>query len=252
MKKYIAVMLCVGAVLVTAMSVSAAEPEGLKVEITPYAWLAGLEGDVTVNGHKSEFDKSFSDIIDYVDLAGGVLGTVQYNRYLVWGQVDYFSMSTDNLDEKDQPQGGSLDSKMFLGELAAGYQVDGWMEGQTFDLLVGVRTLHLENTLDINGVGSFDKNRDLTDPIFVVRPSILVWPSKISGLRFNPTLAIGGGGDSKLVYELQPQLQYQITDNIAARVGYRRVGYKVEGSHNSDNELNFALAGVIVGVGVTF
>jgi hypothetical protein len=253
MKKWIVAVVCVGAALATAMSVNAAEPEGLQVEITPYAWLAGLEGDVTVNGNKTEFDKSFSDIIDYVGFAGSLLGVVQYDRYLVWGQVDYFTISTDNVDAEDQPKHATFDSKMFLGELAAGYQVDGWMEGQTFDFLVGVRVLNMDNQLSVkNGGPTFENSRTLTDPILVMRPSIPVWPSKISGLCFNPTLAIGGGGDSELVYELQPQFQYQVTDSVSARVGYRRVGYKIKGSHNDDNEMNFAMAGLIVGVGVTF
>ncbi|MEI6167492.1 MAG: hypothetical protein WCS52_09880 [bacterium] len=241
------------AVLLVGLSSGyAAEPEGWKFEVTPYAWLAGMEGDVTVNGHKAEFDKSFTDLIDAVGMAGSLLGTVQYDRYLLWGQVDYFSMSTDNMDADSQPKGGSLDTKMLLGEVAAGYQVDGWMEGQTFDLLVGVRELHMETDLTINHKGSFSKDNDIVDPIFLVRPSIPIFPSKINGLRFNPTLGIGAGGDSDLVYELQPQFQYQITPNIAARLGYRRVGYKFKGNHNSDNEMNIALAGVIAGIGVTF
>ena len=124
-------------------------------------------------------------------------------------------------------------------------------EGQTFDLLVGVRTLHVENDLNVYGHGSVSEDNDLTDPIFVVRPSIPVFPSKIKGLRFNPTLAIGAGGDADLVYELQPQFQYQINDHVAARVGYRRVGYEFEGD-NKDNELNIDLSGMIVGVGVTW
>jgi hypothetical protein len=230
----------------------AAEPQGWKFEITPYAWLAGVEGDVKVNGHKVDFDKSFSDIIDSVDMAGSLLGVVQYNRFLLWGQVDYFSMSTSNLDVDDQPKAGSLDTKMLLTEAAVGYQVDGWMEGQTFDLLIGVRNLHIENDLEVYGQGSFSRDNDITDPILVVRPSIPIFPSKITGLRFNPTLGIGAGGDSDLVYELQPQLQYQCTENIAARVGYRRVGYKFKGDRNDDNELNIALSGMIVGVGLTF
>lgn len=246
----------VAAALLMAGSVGhAAEPQGLKFEITPYAWLAGIEGDVTVNGKKAEFDKSFSDIVDSVDLAGGVLAVVQYDRYLVWGQYDYFSMSTDNLDIEDRPQGGSLDSKMLLGEFAVGYQVDGWSEGQTFDLLVGVRALTFDNKLTVYGKGTFeteDPGEDSrVDAIFVVRPSIPVFPSKIKGLRFNATMAIGGG-DSDLVYELQPQFQYQITDNVAARLGYRTVGYKLKGDKNNDNELNINLAGLIAGVGVTF
>jgi opacity protein-like surface antigen len=251
MKKWIMAVASVGVALATMSSLSAAEPQGLKFELTPYIWLAGMEGDVTVNDQKVEFDKSFSDLLDNVEVAGSLLGVVQYDRFLVWGQVDYFSMSNDKLDLEDKPQGGTLDTSMLLGEVAVGYQVDGWVEGQTFDLLVGVRTLHIENTLKIKDGATYEKNRDRTDPILVVRPSIPILPSKIDGLRFNATLAIGGG-DSKLVYELHPAIQYQITENIAARVGYRTVGYKVEGEHNDKNEMNFSLSGLIAGVGVTF
>ncbi len=233
----------------------AAEPQGLKIEITPYAWLAGLEGDITVDGQETDFEKSASDLLDAVDVGGSLLAIVQYNRYLVWGQVDFFSLSTDELEVEDRPQGGSLDTDLLLGEVAVGYQIDGWSEGQTFDILVGVRTLTVENELTVFGrgtVASDDRDKESrVDGIIVVRPSMPVFPSRISGLRFNPTLAIGGG-DSDLVYELQPQLQYQINDNVAARLGYRTVGYKLKGEDNEDNELNIRLAGLIVGVGVTF
>jgi hypothetical protein len=238
------------ALMVTTAGGMAAEPQGWKFEVTPYAWLAGLEGDVKVRDHKADFDKSFSDLFDYVEGAGSLLGVAQYDRYLVWGQVDYFAMSTDALDADDQPKGGELDTKMLLGELAVGYQVDGWAEGQTFDFLVGARALHMETDLEVYGRGKNSKDQDVVDPIFVMRPSMLVLPSKIDGLRFNPTLAIGGGGDSDLVYELFPQFQYQCTEHVAARLGYRRVGYRFK--DGNDNELNIDLAGLMVGVGVTF
>ena len=251
MKKLMVGMMA-AALLMGASGGYAAEPQGFKAELTPYVWLAGIEGDVTVNGQKAEFDKSFSDLVDAVEVAGSLLGTFQYNRFLLWGQADYMSMSTDQLDVQDQPAGGSLDTKMTLGEVAVGYQIDGWMEGQTFDLLVGVRTLHMESDLTVYGKGTRSRTNDLVDPILVVRPSILIFPSKIKGLRFNPTLAIGGGGDSDLVYEMQPQIQYDFNDRISARFGYRRVGYKFKGDNNEDNELNISLAGLIFGVGIKF
>jgi hypothetical protein len=244
----------VGVAAAALMAVSgalAAEPEGWKVEVTPYAWLAGLEGDVTIKGHKAEFDKSFSDMLDYVEMAGSLLTVVQYDRYLVWGQVDYFGLSTDALDIDDQPDHGELDTTMVLTEVAAGYQVDGWMEGQTFDLLLGARLLHMESDLEIYGVGKSSKDSDIWNPIAVVRPSIPLFPSKITGLRFNPTLAIGGGGgNTKLTYELAPQIEYAINDSVAVRFGYRRVGYQFNGS--GDNELNFDMAGLMLGLGVMF
>lgn len=255
MKTKIMTAIAAGLVLASGLAAAAAEPQGWKFEFSPYGWAAGLEGDVTVNGHKVDFEKSFSDLIEGVDMAASILGVVQYNRFLFWGQADYFSMSTDNLDVEDQPEGGKLESEMALGEMAVGYQFDGFMEGMTIDVLAGVRTLTMDNELTIYGVGT----RETEDPVqdsrvdglLVLRPNIPILPSKIDGLVFNPTLAIGAG-DSELVYELFPQIQYQITEHVAARLGYRTVGYKIEGEHNDENEANVRMAGLLVGIGVTF
>ncbi|MCX5851561.1 MAG: hypothetical protein NT072_05840 [Deltaproteobacteria bacterium] len=250
MKKGMIAMTVATVLVFAGVSGFAAEPQGWKFELTPYLWYAGIEGDVTVKGQKIDFEKSASDLVDYVEAGGSLLGVVQYNRLLFWGQVDYFSLSTDALDVEDQPKGGSLDTDMLLWEYAMGYQIDGFWEGQTIDLMVGIRTLRQENDLKVFGKGTISTDDTISDPIFVVRPSFPLFPSKIKGLRFNPTLAIGGGGDADLVYELFPQFQYQITDNIAARLGYRTVGYKF--SDDNDNELNFRMAGLIAGVGVMF
>lgn len=255
MKTRMTMMIAAGLVLAAGLAASAAEPQGWKIETTPYLWAAGLEGDVTVNGHEVEFEKSFSDLFEAVDMAASILGVVQYNRFLFWGQADYFSMSTDNLDVEDRPEGGKLETKMSLGELAVGYQFDGFMEGMTIDVLAGVRALTMDNELTVYDQGTRSTEDPVedsrVDAILVLRPSIPILPSKIDGLRFNPTLAIGGG-DSDLVYELFPQIQYQVTDHVVARLGYRTVGYKIKGERNEDNELNFNLAGLTVGVGVTF
>ena len=249
MKTKLMTAIVAGLVLASGMAASAAEPEGWKFELTPYFWAAGLEGDVTINGHEADFEKEFSDIVDMLEIGGSLLGVAQYNRFLLWGQVDYFSQSTDELDVEDQPEGGSLDTKLLLGEVAVGCQLDGFMEGQTFDILVGARMLHTELDLELDDGQTASKDNDLADPILVLRPSIPIFPSKINGLRFNPILAIGGGNDADLVYELFPQFQYQITDHLAARLGYRTVGYKFE---DGDNELNINLAGLIIGAGLTF
>lgn len=226
----------------------AADPQGWKFEITPYAWLAGLEGDGTINGQDFDFDKSASDLLDAVDVGGSLRLGVQYDRYVAGALVDYFSLSTDEMDQEDQPQGGSLDSKMLLLEAMAGYRVDGWAEGQSFVLGAGVRSLQMENDLEVFGKGTASKDDDVTDAMFYVLPSVPVLPSMIEGLRFNPVLGIGGG-DSELAYELFPQFQYNFTDTVAARLGYRRVGWKFE--DDNDNELNVSLAGLIIGLGLT-
>jgi hypothetical protein len=242
----------VGALLLAAAGMAGgAEPEGWEAEITPYLWLVGLSGDVTVRGQKIHFDRSTSDILADAKVAGSALSVVQYDRFLFWGQVDYYSISTSKMDVKDRPQGGTLDTDVVLGEAALGYQIDGWKEGQTFDLLLGLRAMHLKHDLEVYGYGSYQNDSNAFDPILVVRPFLPLFPSKIRGLALNPTLAIGGGGDSDLVYELYVQLQYQISEYVVGRLGYRTVGYQVSGDRDG-NKLDCRLAGLMVGLGVTF
>ena len=238
------------ALVASGFTAQAAEPQGWQFEITPLAWLAGMEGDGTVRGKDFEFEKGFSDLIDSVDMAGGLLGTAQYDRYLIWAQMDFISASTDNLDVEDQPKRAEVDSDLFLGEAAVGYQVDGWAKDQTIDLLLGVRVARIETGLSIDRGASLEDDSTLVDPMLVIRPSVPVLPSMIKGLSFNGTMAIGGGGDADLVYELQPQFQYDAGTNLSIRFGYRRVGYKFDGE--GDNKLDMQMAGLILGAGFKF
>ena len=249
MKTKIMMMIAAGLVLAAGGTASAAAPQGWHFELTPYLWAAGLEGDATINGHEADFEKEFSDLFDMLEIGGSLFGVAQYNRIVLLGAVDYFDLSTDNLDVEDQPPGRTLDSKLLIGEVAAGYQFDGFMEGMTISVLAGARLTRMELDLELDEGQSASKDNDLADPVLMLNPSIPIFPSKIAGLRFNPILAIGGGNDADLVYELFPQFQYQITDHLAARLGYRTVGYKFE---EGDNELNISMSGLIVGVGLMF
>lgn len=223
---------------------------GWKFEITPYAWLAGLEGDATVNGTKTDFEKSARDLFDAVEVGPSLRLSAAHDRFVVLGLLDTFSRSTDELAVEGLPAGGALDTDVDLMELAAGYTVDGWAEGQTFTLAIGARKTTIEAGLTPAGGTTTRHKADLTDPMFYVLPSMLILPSRIDGLRFNPVMGVGSG-DSELVYELFPQIQYQLCDYAAARFGYRTVGYKFEGDGDG-NKLNINLAGLVIGLGLTF
>lgn len=243
-------MMALAAVLAATGARAAEEESGWKFEVTPYAWLAGMEGTLTVGGRDVDFDKSFSDLFDATEVAGSLRLGAEYDRFLVGVMVDYFSLSTDELDVDDQPRVGTVDSDMTLFEVAVGYRVDGWAEGQSFGLMIGVRNTQLDNELDPDIGPTAKGDNDLTDAMFYVLPSVPVLPSKIDGLRFNPVLGVGAG-DSKLVYEMFPQFQYNFTENVAGRIGYRTMGWEVEGDRNDDNELDISMSGLIIGLGVT-
>jgi len=60
--------------LAAGMTGWAAEPEGWKVEVTPYAWMLGIDGDVEFEGYKVDFDQSHGATWSFPLLVGkGVL-----------------------------------------------------------------------------------------------------------------------------------------------------------------------------------
>jgi hypothetical protein len=207
-----------------------------KLEFTPYLWAGGTDADVTLDSQTARVKREFVD----VDLAGSVLGVAQRNRFVIWTQLDYLSLDTDELERA--PAGGRLESEAFLATLGFGRQF-GQPGERTVDVLLGARYLALDSTLTLNGLGRFRGDKDFTDAVVIVRPS---WQFA-ERWRFNPTMSLGGG-DSELTWELQPQIQYWITDDFAMRFGYRRVFYEIE-SHDRRNRWDGAFQGLIIGIG---
>ena len=228
---------------------AAAETPAPAVELVPSLWVAGLSGDGTLNGRDVDYDRSSGDLLDHLEAGGSLAGKVVYRHYALGGQIDGYRLSTDALKVDGMPLDGQMDTDMVFGELAAGYVFPGWKEGQTFTLALGARYAHIANDLEINGTGNFSHGQDRWDPILILWPSLPLFTSKIQGLSLAPAFSIGGGGDSELVYELFPQLRYQVTEHVVARFGYRSIGYRTE---NGANELDFDLAGFIAGLGATF
>jgi hypothetical protein len=236
------VIVAVG-ILLAAVSMVTAQEEKWSFEVVPYFWAAGVEGDVTIGGNKVDVDVGFDDIFDSMDAGGGLMIVGQYSRFVIWGQFDYLGLDTDQLDPA--PAGGSIQTDVFLGALAAGVQFNGPFKGSTIDVLGGVRYATIDNDLTITGVGSASESQDILDGIVVVRPTFRLsekW-------KLNSTLAIGAG-DSDLTWELAPTLVYQVSDSFGLRLGYRRVYYDVEGERG--NKFDAAFQGLIIGAGFTF
>jgi len=219
--------------------------EGWHLELTPYLWLANVDGNVSVGNHEADFNASFSDLVDKIDLAGALMAIGSYDRWVGFAQVDFFALSQDF----SKGPGGELDSDMLMLSAAAGYRFDGLVKGSTVDVLGGVRYLWDRNKVEVNGLGSNENTAHLVDAIVMLRPSIplgFLW-DKLAKLRFNPTVSIGTG-DSDLVWEVQPELQYQFTDRFAGRVGYRRLQYKFS---EGPADVDVGFQGFLLGFGLT-
>jgi len=227
--------------------------EGLNFELTPYLWAPGIDGKVQLGSRRVHFNQSFSDLIEHVDAGFMGLGVVSYDRFVFYGDYDYIGLSADGRIGRDLviPSGtrAQLDTDLEIWTLAGGYRLDTFAEN-TIDLMLGTRTLNLDNQLKALG-SKLSNDSSLTDTIAMLRPSFRIndrW-------RFNPTLSYGISGDSQTTYELMPQMQYQFADSFALRFGYKRLYYKQD-KHPANTpafeQMDTSLSGLFLGVGWTF
>ena len=215
--------------------------DGWKLEITPYVWAAGIDADVTVHGKQFEVDQKFSDLIEHVDAAASLLVVAEKNGWQAYGQGDYVSL---NADGKKGPVHGEIDAETAILTGGFGREFEGFNDKSKITILLGARYTHMGNEVTLNGAGSGKQNNDILDGLLILRPRY----DFTEKLRFSPTLNIGAG-DSDLTYELQPEFQYDVSDSMSVRFGYRRVYYKEEFS--SKSEFDGSMSGFVLGLGVT-
>ncbi len=249
MKKYFWAVILV--VFLFAAGDGLAGEKSWSLEVTPYLWLVGLDADVSARNREVDVDADFEDVFDRTDAAGSLLVVGEFNRFVLWGQFDYLAMSSDEADAEDRrlPDRITVDSDWTILEMAFGYRFDGFWAGSTIDVMAGMRYAEIDTELEFDRLGTFDSSKEIIDPMLVIRPCFPLFPSRIEGLYFNPTLGIGGGGDSDLIYELQPQIEYMITNHLLARVGYRRLYYDID---EGDSSFDGSMQGLIIGLGGKF
>ncbi len=245
----IAASLVLSAGLAANVHADETRTEGLNLELTPYFWAAGVDGTLSARGQSVSFDQSFSDIISNVDAAFMGLAVLSYNRFVLYADYDYISLSDDAKTKNGVfvPIGTKVNAELDLdiGTYGGGYRFDTFGKN-TIDVLVGAQLTNLEPKVRI--LGQHFQNKDnLTDTVVMLRPSFQLserW-------RFNPTFAYGVSGDSDTTYTMMPQLQFQFSESFAGRFGYKKIHYEWEGD-GPNNDSDIDISGLFVGVGWTF
>jgi outer membrane protein OmpA-like peptidoglycan-associated protein len=242
--------------LLCAGPLAASEQEGLQLEITPYAWLQGVDGTIEAGTQEASFDQGIDDLVDNVDMALSGLVVASFNRFVLYGQYDFveLGLNGDEIDDRDivLPDGikvdGDIDEDIWTA--AGGYRFDTFGEN-TVDVLVGVRELSADTELRVTGFPKREGKIESTDTIVMLRPSFRI----SENWRFNPTLAYAVSGDADSHYELHPEVQYQFSDSFALRLGYRRLNYEAEEGNRDDDDyrkLDVDFSGLMFGVGWVF
>lgn len=253
----LSLLLCLSPVPVAA----AKEANGWQVQVVPYLWFAGIDGDVSVGRIEASLDLDFKDWIE--DFKFGAQGYIEARK----GKLGFFLDSTYLKLESDADVGRFIDieveTELWLVDFGVLYQIGKWPYGKSKDsgtelvLIGGGRYLELESEIGLTlsqiallpGVSltaERETSRDVTDPIVGAR----IRTDLSEKLRFVLRGDIGGfGAGTEFSWNIQAALGYELSDSITGWAGYRHLDIDLD-EDNLDAEI--AMSGPQLGVSFRF
>lgn len=218
------------------------DDDDVDVSFTPYLWVAGINGNISIprNDSEADIDKSFADILS--DLKFAVMGTVDvnYHRVVVHTDLIYLNVSTD----VEPREGvifteGKTDAKLTVATAAIGYRVVD--NGPMFvDLYAGGRLVALDVDLELTGpLQTRERSASPSNISPLVGGIVRVPVSDRWALALRGNL----GFDSDIKWELAGTVQYRLGDHWQLGLGYRHLALH----HDKDEaEFDIALSGPLI------
>jgi hypothetical protein len=216
------------AALAALVFAAPAVAQSWEFQITPYAWLSGIDGDigaVPVPGVPPQsVELSFGDVWDVLDYAGMLYATARYDRWVL-----LFDGTTAKLKDTVSVNGPVVDNLTVKSTvsnlaLAVGRTVTTGPDYRV-DVYAGGRAWWLDNTFEVEttpaaGLGTITKSSDAS------------WVDPILGVAGNYRLAerwelfgaadIGGFGvGADVEWNLLAGANYLVSDRFALTAGFR-------------------------------
>lgn len=181
----------------------------------------GAGGSITpfAGAPTTEIDKSFSDLLEDLDVAVFLSGHARHDRFVLLGDLSHSSSSREGrVPPLGIPAEGQLRQTSLT--LTGGYRVvDG--PGATVDLLADGRIWWLRISVQVPLVG-VDRSPELgfVDPIVAARANIGLAP-RWSVIAYGDFGGFGAG--SKRTSQLLGTVNFQASDNLHLSAGYRHL-----------------------------
>ncbi|KHJ54518.1 hypothetical protein LA66_13865 [Aureimonas altamirensis] len=226
------------------------EREGWRFAVSPYLWVAGLDGKMAQFGSPIvEVNESFTDILQNLDIGFMSIAEARNGDFSVFNDLQYSKVSTD----ATTPLGilaGTIDARSttFSGLLGAGYTI-AKSDAGFLDVAIGARIWSVDTELSFYG-GLLD-GRTVSDGD--------TWVDGLAGFRgnynFTPRLYVTGwgligAGEADLDWDVAAGLGYRISDRFSSVLGYRALG--VDYSNDQDFVFDVIQHGPILGIVARF
>ncbi len=241
--------------------------------IIPYAWLAGLSGDIAVKNRTVHTSVSFNDIWKNLDFGGEVQVEARKDRWGIFLQANYLKLTpTASLSRPAQTdilQGGPavrqadvrLDTQLWITEFGAFYRLgevrytSDKRGSATFDMLAGGRYWYLQNHVFLNlpqrGVGFSDTSYgDVIDPMIGFRMQAYLARNFFFTLRGDAAGFGVSSNSSHISWNGVGGLGYEISPHASLLAGYRYlyINYSPSGGAG----VRLTMQGPVIGLALKF
>jgi hypothetical protein len=210
------------------------------VELTPYLWAAGLDGDAAASGAGSEIDTDYRFFsLENLDFTLGTAAEVRKGR---WGML-FDAMYVDFSDAFERSPGSEVEISGGFVEAAGALAA---ANGRPLELLFGVRYVALKTTVDVAPVPRADARKTWLDPLVGLRYA------HAFNDRWSVTLRgdIGGFGvSSELATNVAATFGWRVGDRLTLRGGYRVLQMDFDGD---SLVLDAIVQGYVVGASWAF
>lgn len=213
--------------------------------LTPYAYMAGLSGDIIFETQSIPVDASFSDLLNNLSFGAMFHGEATKNKWTLMTDLVYMKLKKDGelLNENVKIK-AALEQLVF--EIGAGYTFH-QSENFTIDAIAGIRYFDLNSVITFVAINEriLDKGFDFTDPYIGAR-----YKTQLKKWKNSARIDIGGFGlGSEFSWKFNVVFGYEISKLVSLHLGYQ--GYSVDYKEDSFNYDIFT-GGAVLGANFNF
>jgi len=220
------------------------ENDSWEFNITPYLWMTGLKGDMSVLILEEPVDVSFGDILSNLKMAAMFHGEARKNRLSIMLDIFYAKLGGDSqIEGPVNLHDARVRLKQNMFEFGLGYTFVK-SGGFYIDAIAGARFFDVNTSVEIDGNDFSSKDFNFIEPYIGVRFKN-DWDKWAVGGRFD----VGGFGmGSEFSYKYNAMVGYQFTDLFGLNLGYQ--AYKPD--YEDDYFIyNIASQGLLLGFNFT-
>jgi hypothetical protein len=168
------------------------------LSVTPYSWLAGLNGDTTVKGRTTDIDVGPFKVLEHLDGVPWMsYAEARSGRLGLYNDIFYAPLGVDASGARafgrlalDAALG--VDIEQTIVEVGATYEIARWWSHTAIDLLAGARYWHQDVALDLALTTTLDvTGLTLSRGRAIARAGNVDWVDPLVGLRIRHQLAPG-------------------------------------------------------------